>query len=104
MPETVQSENTQLCMVGQTPADLCAGEPVISVGQTAQGISDAELELHIVDAGERMKDAMARYEVSGCFNDLADGHRWRMVMEDAIKARSPAQVARMEAERGLGGR
>lgn len=64
-------------------------------------MNNSELEAHIADLGKLMQAAYARYEASGCFNDLGEAHAWRMRMEAAIASRSPLQVAAMEAERGL---
>lgn len=62
----------------------------------------AELERHIEDCAWLMERAYARFEASGCFGDRGEADRWRVLRDAAVKARSPAQVARMEAERGLG--
>lgn len=69
--------------------------------QSIRPMSDAERELHIKDCGDLMQAAMVRYEDSNNFHDRADADAWRMLMEKAIKARSPEQVARMEKEKGL---
>lgn len=92
-------ERPQFDMLQKSADELCPADADMPVGQVARSISDAELELHIIDAGERMKDAMARWEISGCFNDLADGHRWLTVMEDAEKARRKGKS--LEAEGGV---
>ena len=57
-------------------------------------LSPEELEAHIYDTGHLMELEMARGN-----REAALG--WMQVMQDAIKARGPATVARMEAERGL---
>ena len=69
--------------------------------QSIRPMSDAERELHIKDCGDLMQAAMARYEESNNFHDRADADAWRILMERAIKARSPEQVALMEQERGI---
>jgi len=69
--------------------------------QSIRLMSDQERELHIKDCGELMQAAMARYEASNNLHDRADADAWRMLMERAIKARSPVQVLRMEQERGI---
>lgn len=69
--------------------------------QSIRLMSDQERELHIKDCGELMQAAMARYEASNNLHDRADADAWRILMEKAIKARSPEQVARMEKEKGL---
>ncbi len=67
-------------------------------------LTAAELELHIASCGYLMLEAYKRYEASGCFGDRGEADRWKVLMEEAIKSRSAAQVARMEAARGLNGR
>ncbi len=69
--------------------------------QSIRPMSDAERELHIKDCGDLMQAAMVRYEESNNFHDRADADSWRILMERAIKARSPEQVALMEQERGI---
>lgn len=71
------------------------------MAQSIRPMSDAERELHIKDCGDLMQAAMVRYEDSNNFHDRADADAWRMLMEKAIKSRSPEQVARMEKEKGL---
>jgi hypothetical protein len=62
---------------------------------------DAEREAHIVACGNLMQAAYARYEAHGCFGDRGEANYWRRVQAEAIAARSPEQVVRMEAARGL---
>ena len=57
-------------------------------------MTDAELEQHIADLGLLIERAMAE-------GDRAAAVAWAAARADAIKARSPQQVARMEEERGL---
>ncbi len=64
-------------------------------------LTDDQREFMIRRAGREMRMAMARYEASGCFSDRGADDYWRMTMEGYIRERSPAQVAQMEAERGL---
>jgi hypothetical protein len=64
-------------------------------------LSDDERESHIRDCAWLMEDAMRRWHESGCFSHRGDADRWRLLMEEAIRGRSAAQVTRMEAERGL---
>ncbi len=64
-------------------------------------LQDGERERHIASCGYLMLAAYRRYEQSSCLGDLGEAHRWKGLMEDAIKSRSPARVARMEAARGL---
>lgn len=58
-------------------------------------MTDAELEQHITDLGRLILKAMAD-------GDRAAAVAWSSARTAAIMARSPAQVARMEEERGLG--
>lgn len=71
------------------------------VGADAEPMSDAERELHIRSCGYLMEDAMRRWCETGDFGYRGEADRWRILMEQAIKSRSAAQVARMERERGL---
>jgi len=58
-------------------------------------MTDAELEQHIADLGRLVLKAYAD-------GDRAAAVAWNNARTAAIMARSPAQVARMEEERGLG--
>lgn len=58
-------------------------------------MNDAELEQHITDLGLLIQKAYAE-------GDRAAAVAWAAARAEAIKARSPQQVARMEEERGLG--
>jgi len=64
-------------------------------------MTDTEREAHISDCGRLMQAAMQRYAESGDLADLGDAHRWRRLMEEAIKGRSAEWVQRVEMERGL---
>lgn len=64
-------------------------------------LQDAELERHIASCGYLMLEAYKRYEQSHCFSDKGEADRWMLLMNEAIKGRSAAQVTRMEQERGL---
>jgi hypothetical protein len=55
----------------------------------AAGMTDAEREAHIVDCGLLMQKA---YEEG----DVAAARRWLDLQNDAIRSRTPRQVARME--------
>jgi hypothetical protein len=57
-------------------------------------MTDAELELHIQACGSQMRLAHSE-------GRRADALDWLRRQNDAIKARSPEQVRRMEEERGL---
>jgi hypothetical protein len=65
------------------------------------GVSDEERELHIKQCAWLMEDAMRRWHETSDFGYRGEADRWRLLMEDAIRGRSAAQVTRMEAERGL---
>lgn len=62
---------------------------------TPAEMSDEEHELHIKDAGRLMEQEMAAGN-----REAALG--WMFVMQEAIRMRSATQIAKMEAERGLG--
>lgn len=64
-------------------------------------MNDAQRELYIREHGRLMLIAMERFEVTGCLADRGDADKHRLAMEQAIKERSPEQVARMEIERGI---
>jgi hypothetical protein len=64
-------------------------------------LSDKERELHIRSCAWLMEDAMRRYYDTSYIGYRGEADRWRLLMEEAIKGRSPAQVAKMERERGL---
>jgi hypothetical protein len=64
-------------------------------------MSDAERELHIKSCAKVVEDCMQRWYETGCFAYRGDADRFRLLMEEAIKGRSLAQVRRMERERGL---
>lgn len=57
-------------------------------------MTDEEREAHIEDCGRLMLEAMAQ-------GDRNQAQGWLEDMNHAIAMRSPEQVARMEAERGL---
>ena len=60
-----------------------------------------ELEAHIRDCGAHMQAAWSLFAETGWYEDRCDAIFWRKKMEDAIKARTPETVARMEEQRGL---
>lgn len=64
-------------------------------------MTDEERERHIRSCGTLMEAAMQRWHDHGDFADRGEADRWRLLMQEAIKGRSAAQVARMERERGL---
>jgi hypothetical protein len=65
------------------------------------GMSDAEREAAIVQAGKAIERHMAEYERTGCFGARGDADRSRRLMELLIRGRSPEYVAKLERERGL---
>jgi hypothetical protein len=71
------------------------------VGDHPEPMSDQEREAHIKACGVLMEDAMQRYYETGDFGHRGEADRWRLLMQEAIKGRSPEQVKRMEQERGL---
>lgn len=93
---------TQLCP--EPALDRCKPNPEIAsdgIDGAQSNLSDNEREFLIRRAGRMMRLAMARYERSGCFSDRGLADYWRLTMQADIRARSAAQVARMELERGL---
>jgi len=58
-------------------------------------VTDHELERHISDLGRLIEKAYAE-------GDRAAAVAWSKARTEAIKARSPQQIAAMEAELGLG--
>lgn len=68
-----------------------------------QTLIDEAVELEISLAGKNIEIANLKLSEPGSDFFYFAGQRdhWARVMRDCINARSPAQVARMEAERGL---
>lgn len=64
-------------------------------------MTDQERELHIQHCGRMMLEAWHRWEESGSFSDRGEADHWLRLQNEAVKARSEAQVERMEAERQL---
>jgi hypothetical protein len=71
------------------------------VGLGVSAVSDDERELHIKNCGYLMEDAMRRWCETGDFGFRGEADRWRLLMQEAIRARSPEYVAKLERERGL---
>lgn len=90
--------STATVIAQDKPAQACEQWPASRVGRE---LTDAERERHIRDCGRLAEMAMARYEETGCFDAIGEARRWAMLQAEAINSRSPAQIARMEAERGL---
>lgn len=61
---------------------------------TMNPMTDEEREAHIHDCGRLMLESMAQ-------DNRQAAEEWLQAQTLAIKSRSPEQVARMEAERGL---
>jgi hypothetical protein len=89
----------------QTPRDptlRAAAKAVCAMDRKAPvGLSDQEREAHIRDATHLMEMAWAAYEMTGCLSSRGAADQFRIMRDEAIRARSPAQVRRMEIERGL---
>lgn len=64
-------------------------------------IPPLDLERHITHCENLMNDAMARFKLSGSFEDTWEAYGWRVAMERAIEAREPAVVDAMERDRGI---
>jgi hypothetical protein len=76
-------------------------KPASDGADMAHRLSDEELEHHIEHCTHLLELAYERYERTGCFAARGEADRWRLARDEAVRARSPAQVARMEAQRGL---
>ncbi len=89
---SVHAENSAVC------------EPLnqSNVGGVAQNtLTNDQREAAIALAGRAIERHMTTYKQTNCFDALGMADRARMSMETLIKGRSAAQVARMEADRGL---
>ena len=64
-------------------------------------MTDQERELHIRDCGRLMEDSMRAYHLTGCFSHRGDADHFRLLMQEAIRSRPPAFVAKLEQERGI---
>lgn len=64
-------------------------------------MSDAQREVQIIHEGRAVEYHMAKYAETSDLGELGAAHGARLRMESLIRGRSPAQVARMERERGL---
>jgi hypothetical protein len=71
------------------------------VSQLRLSLTDEERERHIRSCGILMEAAMRSWSETGDFTYRGEADRWKLLMQEAIKGRSPAQVAKMERERGL---
>ena len=76
-------------------------DQILNTNPQIANMTSQELEQHIKHCGALMEGAMAMYQLSGCFGYKGEADGWRLRMEQAIAARSPAQVAALESERGL---
>lgn len=68
---------------------------------TTHGLTPAELESHIRDCGRLIEKSMKAWYETGCFSHRGEADYWKSRMYEAIAARTPETVARMERERGL---
>ena len=68
-----------------------------------QDLIDEARELEIAWAGKNIEVAQKLLEQPGADHFHCSGQRdhWKLVMSNCINARSPAQIARLEKERGL---
>lgn len=69
--------------------------------QSPEELLDAGRELAIQTAGKAMEAHYAAFERTGDFTERGAADAARIRMEKLIKERSPAQVAKLERERGL---
>lgn len=102
MTDTAVTEFLITCAQAVNEAATVNAPPSVSFTAAQEPpMHDAELEAHITDCGLLMMEAMRRWAEFGNFADRGEADCWRMEMEDAIKLRSQATVARMERERGV---
>jgi hypothetical protein len=64
-------------------------------------MTDTERESEIARLTQEMEAAYAIWESDGCFAARGDADRLMRQRDDLVRGRSAAQVAQMEAERGL---
>lgn len=89
-----------LMVADKSPAE-CSPLLMTYVGQSARRLSDEELEYHISSCTYLMERAWADYEAHGNFADRGTADRWRILRDEAVRSRSPAQVLALEIKRGL---
>lgn len=82
-------------------ADTGRNSPQGEVGAVAHGMTDEEREAAIRRAGAAMQAWYSHYQHSGNAAHLDCAYRCLGMMRTLVAGRSPAQVARMEDERGL---
>ena len=64
-------------------------------------MTDADREAEIARLSAEMEAAYAIWQSDGCFAARDDADRLMRQRDDLVRGRGAAQVARMEAERGL---
>jgi hypothetical protein len=94
-------ENYPLPIIHEEQGGERQSNGIAPVGMRGPAVSDNERELHIRNCGYLMEDAMRRWCETGCFSYRGEADRCRLLMQEAIRARSPEYVARLERERGL---
>ena len=62
---------------------------------------DDENEAHIASLNQLILECYAAYTAFGCEEDRAEAQHYAWMRNEAVKARSAYQVARMEQDRGL---
>lgn len=98
--EAESNANNPCLILERNLSDECGAAPGEAVGKPARSLDD-ENEKHIANCGHLSLLAYAAYSAFGCEDDRAEANRWRVLRDEAVKARSPAQVRRMELARGL---
>ena len=103
---SVSDELPLLLIKPSTSTSVCETEPTGCVSTERLSPSHIERsidehEQHIKDCAWLMERAYARYEETGCFAARGEADRWRILRDEAVKARSPEAVAELEAARGL---
>lgn len=95
-PESLGTQCPELVTVTAS-----AAESVVIDRQAVSDAACAELERHILNCGELMRQAYARYEQTSCLADRGEAMRYERLQAEAIKARTPEFVAKLEQARGL---
>jgi hypothetical protein len=101
----------------ETASGACRTVPTVSVSAVLPSLEEASgclneealrgevtpeaLEVLIRACGLQMQVSMKRWETDGFFADAGEAHRWKDLMYEAIRLRSPEKVAEMEKARGL---
>jgi hypothetical protein len=72
--------------------------PQVGVGAHLHDLTDEQREEAIAQLTKAMEAAWAKWINESCFASRGDADRFRQERDDLLRSRSPAQVARMEAD------